>query len=64
MLMPDTAALLLRHNPRCSQNREAKALLDARGIAYEERLALEGWLSRAALALPGRPPAAILEPLR
>lgn len=47
----DAAALLLRHHPRCSQSREARRRLEAS-------------LSLAALALPGRAPTAILEPLR
>ena len=64
MLPPYAAALLLLPNPRCFQSRAAKALLDARGIAFEERRDLETSLSRVALALPGRPLAAILESLR
>ena len=31
----------LWHNPRCSKSRAAKALLDERGAAYEERRYLE-----------------------
>ena len=27
----------LWHNPRCSKSRSAKAILDERGVAYEER---------------------------
>jgi arsenate reductase len=41
---------LLLHDPRCSKSRAAKALLDARGIAYEERRYLEAPLTRAELA--------------
>jgi arsenate reductase len=36
---------LLLHNPRCSKSRAAKALLDARGVAYRERRYLEEPLS-------------------
>ena len=50
MLTADPDALLLLHNPRCSKSREAKALLDGRGIAYTERRYLEQPLSRAELA--------------
>jgi len=32
-----TTALELWHNPRCSKSRQAKELLDAKGIAYVER---------------------------
>ena len=31
----------LWHNPRCSKSRAAKAILDERGVAYEERRYLE-----------------------
>ena len=47
---PGSDALLLLHNPRCSKSREAKALLDERGVAYAERLYLEQPLSRDELA--------------
>jgi arsenate reductase len=50
MLPASRDALLLLHNPRCSKSREAKALLDARGAAYEERRYLEQPLSREELA--------------
>jgi len=50
MLPTDTNALLLLHNPHCSKSRAAKALLDARGIAYEERRYLETPLSGGELA--------------
>jgi arsenate reductase len=50
MLPVATDALLLLHNPRCSKSRAAKALLDARGVAYQERRYLEAPLSRAELA--------------
>lgn len=43
------ASLILLHNPRCSKSRAAKALLDERGVAYEERRYLETPLSRAEL---------------
>jgi len=42
--------LTLLHNPRCSKSREAKALLEARGVAFVERRYLEAPLSRAELA--------------
>ena len=50
MLPSKADAFVLLHNPRCSKSREAKALLDARGIAYEERRYLEVPLSREELA--------------
>ena len=31
----------LWHNPRCTKSRQAKALLDDRGVAYEERRYLD-----------------------
>lgn len=31
----------LWHNPRCTKSRQAKALLDERGVAYEERRYLD-----------------------
>jgi arsenate reductase len=50
-MLPDAAdAPLLLHNPRCSKSRAAKALLDERGIAYEERRYLEAPLSLGELA--------------
>lgn len=49
MLPGDPEALVLLHNPRCSKSREAKLLLDARGVAYTERRYLEQPLSRAEL---------------
>jgi arsenate reductase len=50
MLTDGPEAILLLHNPRCSKSREAKALLDARGVAYSERRYLEQPLSPAELA--------------
>jgi arsenate reductase len=50
MLPEGPNALLLLHDPRCSKSRAAKALLDARGIAYEERRYRDAPLSRAELA--------------
>jgi arsenate reductase len=54
--------LVLLHNPRCSKSREARALLEARGVAFRERRYLEEPLSPAELrALAerlGRPPRA------
>lgn len=35
----------LYHNPRCSKSRQAKALLDEKGIDYETRLYLQDPLS-------------------
>jgi arsenate reductase (glutaredoxin) len=49
MLPASTDRPLLLHNPRCSKSREAKALLDARGVAYEERRYLETPLTREEL---------------
>jgi len=42
--------LVLLHNPRCSKSRQAKALLEERGAAFEERRYLEAPLSRDELA--------------
>ncbi len=50
MLPATSDALLLLHNPRCSKSREAKALLDAKGVAYVERRYLEAPLTRTELA--------------
>jgi arsenate reductase len=50
MLPASPDRLLLLHNPRCSKSREAKSLLDARGVAYEERRYLEDPLTREELA--------------
>jgi len=38
-------AIVLLHNPRCSKSRAAKALLEARGVAFAERRYLEEPLS-------------------
>jgi hypothetical protein len=40
----------LLHNPKCTKRRAAKALLDERQVAYEERRYLERSLSAAELA--------------
>lgn len=40
----------LLHNPKCTKSRAAKALLDERKVAYEERRYLEQPLSAAELA--------------
>lgn len=40
----------LLHNPRCSKSRAAKALLDQRKVAYDERRYLDRPLSRDELA--------------
>lgn len=41
----------LLHNPRCSKSRTAKALLDERKLAYDERRYLQQPLSRAELTV-------------
>jgi arsenate reductase len=41
--------LLLLHNPRCSKSRAARALLEARGVAFRERRYLEQPLDREEL---------------
>jgi len=41
--------ILLLHNPRCSKSRAAAALLEERGVAFEERRYLDEPLSRAEL---------------
>ncbi len=46
-LFPDPLTLL--HNPRCSKSRQAKALLEERGVAFRERRYLEEPLSPAEL---------------
>jgi arsenate reductase len=45
----DEGALVLLHNPRCSKSRAARALLEARGVAFVERRYLEDPLSRGEL---------------
>ena len=50
MADPDARWVLL-HNPRCSKSRAARALLEERGIPFEERLYLEQPLSREELAV-------------
>lgn len=51
--------LVLLHNPRCSKSRQAKAMLEERGVAFRERCYLEEPLSRDELrdlaARLGRP---------
>jgi len=50
MALPDDPdRLLLLHNPRCSKSRGARALLEERGLAFEERRYLEDPLSREEL---------------
>ena len=49
-MAPFEAPTLL-HNPRCSKSRAAKALLDERKVAYEERRYLDQPLSGAELAV-------------
>jgi arsenate reductase len=41
---------LLLHNPRCSKSRAAKALLEERGVAFEERRYLDEPLARNELS--------------
>lgn len=40
---------ILYHNPRCSKSREAKALLDEKGVDYQTRLYLQEPLSQQEL---------------
>ena len=53
-------AILLLHNPRCSKSRAALALLEERGVAFEERRYLDDPLSADELRdlqeRLGRPP--------
>jgi len=39
----------LYHNPRCSKSRQAKALLDEQGVAYDTRLYLQDPLNASEL---------------
>jgi arsenate reductase len=48
--MPLFPTATLLHNPRCTKSRAAKALLDEKKFAYQERLYLEQPLSPAELA--------------
>ena len=50
MSLSDDASPLLLHNPRCSKSRAARALLEARGVAFRERRYLDEPLSRTELA--------------
>jgi arsenate reductase len=47
--LPDGDRPLLLHNPRCSKSRAARALLEARGVAFDERRYLEQPLARGEL---------------
>ena len=49
MALPEDDTLVLLHNPRCSKSRAARALLEERGVAFEERRYLDAPLSRAEL---------------
>jgi arsenate reductase len=49
MALPTGDRPLLLHNPRCSKSRAAKALLEERGVAFDERRYLEDPLSREEL---------------
>lgn len=54
--------ILLLHNPRCSKSRALRALLEERGVAFEERRYLEDPLDRDELAeLHGRLGRPVLE---
>lgn len=50
MALRDDDTLVLLHNPRCSKSRAARALLEERGVAFEERRYLDDPLSREELA--------------
>jgi arsenate reductase len=49
MALPDDDRLVLLHNPRCSKSRAARALLEERGVTFEERRYLEAALDRGEL---------------
>jgi len=49
MALPRGDEPLLLHNPRCSKSRAAHALLEERGVAFDERRYLDEPLSRAEL---------------
>ena len=50
MPLPNAAdAVLLLHNPKCSKSRATRALLEERGVSFEERLYLEDPLDVAEL---------------
>ena len=49
MPLPDDDRLVLLHNPRCSKSRAARALLEERGVDFEERRYLEEALDRGEL---------------
>jgi arsenate reductase len=44
-----TDTTILLHNPSCSKSRAAKAMLEARGVAFEERRYLEQPLDQSEL---------------
>lgn len=46
LALPDADTVLLLHNPRCSKSRAVRALLEERGVVFQERLYLEDPLSR------------------
>lgn len=48
-MLADDDTVLLLHNPRCSKSRAARALLEARGVAFRERRYLEEPLGREEL---------------
>jgi arsenate reductase len=53
MSLPTDTPILL-HNPRCSKSRRALALLEERGVVFQERRYLDEPLSRAELEELGR----------
>jgi len=48
-LPPNDETILILHNARCSKSRAARALLEERGVKFEERRYLENPLSREEL---------------
>ena len=49
MSLSDGDRIVLLHNPRCSKSRAARALLEDRGVDFDERRYLEEALSRQEL---------------
>ena len=49
MSLADGDRVVLLHNPGCSKSRAARALLEERGVDFQERLYLEDALSRQEL---------------
>ena len=48
--LPGPDGVLLLHNPRCSKSRATRELLEAQGVAFDERLYLEAPLAPEELA--------------